>query len=100
MAVETVPYATPVARPNIWAAVVLSFVGLGLIGLGGCFLIGILLFHIPATFMGPTAQPLPWTGKDLVFIAVLYLLALACFSGGFYILFKVCVRMFGLLGGK
>jgi hypothetical protein len=61
------------------AGVFIMLAGLALVGLGGCFLIGVLLMYRPglASF-GPAA---PTTAGASAFMGILYLLAFACFGG-------------------
>ena len=77
-----IPYATPAARPGAraWAGVGILLGGLALIGLGGCFLIGVLSVVSPGvTFNAP--QPSTLTGPQAFLMCVLYALAFACFAG-------------------
>jgi hypothetical protein len=80
---QAIPYASP--RPpeperhnGIGGGVVLLFAGLGMILLGGCFLIGIVrlyggdMIRRDYTTWPLALQALPW---------VLYLLAFGCFAG-------------------
>jgi hypothetical protein len=90
-------YASPVrAAPNLWAAAVLAIVGLGLIGLGGCFLIGVLCFHLPQVF-GANAPSVAWTPGEVFFVLILYVLAAACFAGAFWVLSRTVVALFAML---
>jgi hypothetical protein len=85
-ATETLTYATPGARPPRTAPLaVIMFVGLGLIALGGCFLIGVMTIIHPTTFQG-TPVPATITSPEIVFIIVLSLLALASFAGAVVLL--------------
>ncbi len=78
---QSLPYATPTAltaRP-ILAAAILGVLSLGLIGLAGCFLIGIgLMFDI---FPGMQTQTRQWTPGEIAFITVLYVCCGLCFIG-------------------
>jgi hypothetical protein len=90
------PYA--VAEPSfahkIWAGAAIVAAGLGLIVLGGCFLIGVML--LSANGFGPNASAVPLTRASLVLICVLYALAFVTFAcavlvlvAGLRALFKV-----------
>lgn len=74
------PYATPMTRAGspTTAAAVISFLGLGLIVLGGCFLIGVLLCS--GDFRGANRFGIP------LLVAVLYFIAFACFGGAVWLL--------------
>ena len=73
-------YATAYARsPRIWAAAVLLAGGLGLIALGGCFLIGVLILNLQGSLQG-APPPTVWTPGLIVFAAILYVLAFSCFA--------------------
>src|SRR5436190_21111830 len=77
--------ATPV-RSGILGGVVLLAAGLVLIGLGGCFLIGVVdLSTSPAvTNYGSSMQN--WPLALAVMPWVLYLLAFACFAGAIWMI--------------
>ena len=83
--VETISYAqnTPLSGGRVWAAAVLVMTGLGLIALGGCFLVGVLMLFNPSLTFGPSptgANTTPaWTWGDYLFAGVLSLLAAICF---------------------
>src|SRR5690606_41024069 len=81
--VESMPYATPAASPRgrAWASVAILFGGLCLIGLGGCFLIGVLILLTPAVAFGAPMPLAPLTGPQSALLVVLYALAAACFVG-------------------
>ena len=70
-----IPYGTETASPNarVWAAAVLLLASLGLILLGGCFMIGVLILTT-----APNAAR--WTVRHDVLMVVLYGLAFACFG--------------------
>ncbi len=75
-------YATAYARsPRIWASAVLVAGGLGLIGLGGCFLIGVMFLHLPLIILNGAAASIPWTPGTYAFAGVLYGASFACFAG-------------------
>jgi hypothetical protein len=86
--VQPINYApsTPLSSRRLWAAAVLAMTGLGLIALGGCFLIGVLLLFNPSLTFGPatipgSAAPV-WTWGAYFFCGVLSLLAACCFVFG------------------
>ncbi len=63
-------YATPEPRISYWPAFILCLTGLGLILLGGCFTIGVLLL---------SEKPGPWNSRELVLSSVLYFACSLCF---------------------
>ena len=77
------PYAVPAPRPGAraWAGAAIIFGGLGLVGLGGCFLIGVLSLVTPAPFASMTMQA-KLTPAQMLLMTTLYVLAFACFAGG------------------
>ena len=81
-AATPIAYATPPARPpRLWPATLCLFSGLGLIALGGCFLIGVLATNSSGGGFGPGMPPAPLTKSQIFFETVLYLIALSCFVG-------------------
>jgi hypothetical protein len=89
-------YATPHrSGPSIWAAAVLALVGLGLIGLGGCFLIGVMLLQSPGVF-GANAAVIMTPGTVLLLL-VLYGMAAVCFLGALYLLVTTARKLYKLL---
>ena len=87
-----IPYATPILkRPGAAPGAALIFGALGLVFLGGCFMIGILVINTPSILGGPGAVPYPKTPGDIVLEIVLYSLAFSCFIGGFC-LFTLAIR--------
>jgi hypothetical protein len=81
--IAALPYShlepKPAARD--WAGAAIIFGGLGLVLLGGCFLIGVLSIVRPNIFMGPATAP-PMTAAATMLMMILYLLAFLCFAGG------------------
>ena len=83
-------YATvsqiPSRGPRVWAAAIIMLTALGLIVVGGCFMIGIMIINDPhAAFGGgggggPPASMTLTTG-DLILEVVLYVLSFGCFGG-------------------
>jgi|SRR4051812_12223832 hypothetical protein len=92
--------AAPVDRPGVrvFGAAVILATGLGLIGLGGCFLIGVLSMVAINLFV-PNARPLTWTMATYVLHAVLYLLAFSCFFGAVVFLVMGTRRVLRIIGG-
>ena len=82
-------YATPLpARPpaRTFAAACILFGGLALVGLAGCFLIGVML-TIQHIGPGGVVQQMPLTPTEAVFVAVLSVLALLSLIGGAVLLY-------------
>jgi hypothetical protein len=86
--------AEPSFTQRIWAGVAIVFAGLGLVVLGGCFLIGVMLLSTDG--FGANASAVPLTRAALLLILVLYALAFVCFGcavlvivAGLRALFKV-----------
>jgi len=80
---NVIPYAPPenFGRPRLAAAVWIALIGLALIVLGGCFLMGVMGLLNPSflTFNSPgTASSLP--ARNLVLVIVLYACAFGCFG--------------------
>ena len=76
-------YALPATRrvgPRAWAGAAILAAGLALVGLGGCFMIGVLSVLSPASTFGTTLTKPQINGAELSFICVLYVLAFACFA--------------------
>lgn len=69
---DFIAYATPAHRRSYWAEAILCFTGLGLIFLGGCFLIGIGFIY--GIFGLPNA-PITWTAGTVFFASILYALS-------------------------
>ena len=95
--VQTIDYATigPLSGARLWAAAVLAMMGLGLIGLGGCFLIGVLIMLYPPLGFGPNVVngiP-PWTWGTYVFAGVLWLVAAGCLIFGLGVLWSTAKRL-------
>lgn len=91
-AAVTLPYATPSVRagsPTV-AATVIACLGIALILLGGCFLIGVLMCVEGGGAAG---------AGQILLIIVLYLLAFACFGGALWLLFIAVRRLLGIMRG-
>jgi hypothetical protein len=85
---DALPYAMPAPRPGAraWAGAAILLGGLGLVGLGGCFLIGVLSIVSAPTFAGNPTPP-TLTTAQLLLMSVLYLLAFLCFGGAVTLLY-------------
>lgn len=79
--------------PRVWAGAVLLLAGLGLIVVGGCFLIGALGLAVPQ-FIDPAFQNHDLSGSVLALFLLCLAISLACLAGAAF-LFVVAVR--GLL---
>ena len=79
-------YETPVPprAPRIWAATVITLAGLGLVVLGGCFMIGVMIVTQQSLFAGMATPAV--ARPDWVFVGVLYSLAGLCFLGALLLL--------------
>ncbi len=76
---HVIGYASPRPQaPRVWAAAVTMLSGLGLVALGGCFLIGVLMIVTP---MGFSATPPPVSRSGYLLMVVLYALAVLSFCG-------------------
>lgn len=76
-------YATPTpggANRHLWIGAILIAGGLGLVALGGCFLIGVMLV-LRNGFLTNAAAGAPMTGHDTAFLVVLYTCAAVTFAG-------------------
>ena len=84
------PYAVPAPKPGAraWAGAAIVFGGLALVGLGGCFLIGVLaIVTPPQTFQAAPPPPTTFTAGQWLLMMVLYLLAFGCFAGAATLLY-------------
>ena len=96
---SAIPYASPVPKsgPRVWAGVVITFAGLCLIFLGGCFLIGVLLLVNPQLALSGAAAPPPTTVGSFTLMATLYLLAFGCFAGAVAVLLAGLKSLFAIM---
>ena len=90
---EPLPYATPQYQRTSPATVGLYFgmLGLGLIFLGGCFTIGIMMVQF-----SPGGPGDPFAGSPasrIIFLSFLYVVAFACFGGGLFMLINAVKRL-------
>jgi len=93
VAQTSLSYATPIARSGspTAAASVIAFIGLGMIVLGGCFLIPLampLMDAKAAGFISPTTIPI---------MLVLYALAFTCFGVAAWLLFIAVRRLISVM---
>ena len=92
-----IAYATPARRPaSVGASAVLAVTGLGLIFLGGCFLIGVLVLFEPTLAFGPPGPPV-WTPGRVGFCVALSSLAAVSFVGSAVVLVPTVRLMLGVL---
>lgn len=70
---------------RVLAAGVLLAGGLGLIVLGGCFLIGVMIL-LTGTGFGTQPLMLTWTVSLYALLMVLCLMAIACIGGGAFLI--------------
>ena len=86
---DALPYAAPAPRPGARAAAgaAIVFGGLGLICLGGCFLIGVLPIVSPQSFNAFASTPARFTVAQWILMTALYLSSFACFAGAAVLLF-------------
>ena len=90
-------YAQPQRPPGRLAAgVFIMLAGLALVGLGGCFLIGVLLIYKPALAAFGPATPI--TAGTNVLIGILYLLAFACFGGALLLIITATRVLLAIAG--
>lgn len=89
---EAMPYATPEnqqAKPST-VGFMLGVLGLGLIFLAGCFLIGILILQEEPQFTSGT----PGAHADrIVLAAVLYVFTFGCGGGGAFVLVQAVRKL-------
>src|SRR4051794_24868037 len=82
---RSIPYAQPRTERHhgVAGGMALLFLSLGLIVLGGCFLIGIVALYSKDTIEG---QPDFWPLALRMLPWLLYLLSFACFGGALWML--------------
>ena len=93
--VESLGYATPSRGAGSSAGVgfALMFGGLGLVFLGGCFLVGVLILHNVSAFNAASLSE-----GQVFLLCVLYLAAFACFGGAVWLIGLSVRHMLG--GGR
>jgi len=96
---QTIAYATPAPRdgPRVWAGAAIVFAGLALIGLGGCFLIGVLTMVSRLSFGFIAPAPPTISPGEKILIGVLSLLAGCCFAGAVVLLLSGLRGLFSVL---
>jgi hypothetical protein len=72
------------ARSSPMVGAVLLASSLGLILLGGCFLIGILALMYPSVVFGPQGSD-QWGPREIAFVSVLYSASIGCFLAAIYV---------------
>jgi hypothetical protein len=79
------PPPAPGRGPRVWAAAVLVLAALGLIVLGGCFLVAVLILVEPIARpnANPPSELVPAVGR---LMTTLYILVLLCFLGALLLL--------------
>ena len=105
MPVESISYAAPAPKfgPRVWASAIIAICGLGLIGIGGCFTIGILIQLYPFSVFGsnsPTAPPPPWAALDYVLHVALYAMAILCFVSGGVLVWRATNTLSNIAGDR
>ena len=101
---EDAPPRRSILAPRVWAGAVLVAAGLGLIVLGGCFLIGALViadpvFFNPSPSPGPPPQP-SWDPATVFLFSALNVLALVCFGGAAVVFVVGFLGLYRLLFGE
>lgn len=80
---QPLTYATPGTRPRgsgVGAGAVIMLAALGLILLGGCFMMGVMALNSNSGFNAGAPMP-PKTLGQIILEIVLYLIAFTCFGG-------------------
>jgi hypothetical protein len=88
---NNIDYATPVTSRSYWPEAILGAIGLGLVSLGGCFLIGVAIMF--DGFAVGLAKAGPITRGESAFVAVLYICAAACFAAAAFTLVTAIRRL-------
>lgn len=77
----------PHTRPGVGPSVVIMLTGLGLIFLGGCFLLGVLTCNNSHELgFAPPATPYVISSGMFVLQIVCYVMAFACFAGAAFLI--------------
>lgn len=99
-------YATAYGPPpprhgmRVWAGLAILLGGLGLVVLGGCFMIGILMLVTNGKAVGfsnTTNAPPTIGGAGYSLMVVLYVLAFGCFAGGATVIVVGVRGLYGVL---
>jgi hypothetical protein len=95
---EQLAYAIPVPSyaNKVWAGTAILFAGLGLVVLGGCFLIGVMLLSSNGFFTLNNGS-VPITRSGMILICVLYLLAFISFASAAVVLITGLRALFRVL---
>jgi hypothetical protein len=95
-ATQDLPYAVPVPRTGtrVWAGVAITLAGLGLVVLGGCFLIGVMM-----TLANGFGVPRPLSGGQKTFVGFLSGLSFICFVAAAFVLVAGFRGLFRILRG-
>src|SRR5438094_6370158 len=102
-AASSIPLGYATAEPRqgakVWAAAVIIGAGLALVGLGGCFLIGVMIvLSGNIGVMGPMGPSRPvWPISVYIFLATLYLLAFACFGSALLLVISGLKNLYRVL---
>jgi hypothetical protein len=87
--ISAIPYAdAPATRgTRAWAGALVIGAGLALVGLGGCFLIGVLAIVSPDVVFGKSVPARSLTGPEASLMVSLYICAFISFFGGGILIF-------------
>jgi hypothetical protein len=85
--------------PRVWAGAVVVLAGLGVMAIGGCFLIGAMVL-ITDNFARPGERPADRPADETALLVVLYVLAFACLAGGVVLLVVGVRGLLRILLGK
>ena len=83
--------------PRVWVGGLLLGGGLGLIVLGGCFLIGIWIMIGAHALDGPNTGN--WSSQSFILMLVLYAFAFACLLGAAILIIAATRALLGLIKG-
>jgi hypothetical protein len=75
----------------------IGIIGLALIGFGGCFMMGIMEMLWPHPLFSGAAAPAPMTAGVVLFMVVMYAVAISCFGGATVLLVKSVKALFALM---
>lgn len=86
-----IEYATPSpGGRSYWPAAIFCGTGLGLIGLGGCFLIGVMIMTNAGNTVMAASTPTP---PALLLLITLFLMAFVCFISAAAMIYQGVQRM-------
>ncbi len=92
-----ISYATPTPVSRLGPSVWIALIGLGLIGFGGCFLIGVMALLRPQLLAGPGATATAMTPGVIALMIVLYGAAFACFGGAVALVLRGVKSLFAMI---